>query len=231
MNSYLLARYCIVFFDKFLQNLPQIPPVTLTKWYSFRGILKGMPISLESLHNQVVDLFEKDKNVSLEFLEETLKPKLTINTILKLEFSSQNLNLNMEMKDESPRLTMGKNNKKESPQFPAKKRPANIMVDLETLSTTVPNKGNYRSNTMTTFQSPQHQVHKTPLNPFLALQNKHKRTEHYKRSDDLLEMVNKNEEDPKRRFIEYVESPMIGKSKNQEFITAQPKSYWALKVF
>ena len=231
MNSYLLARYCIVFFDKFLQSFPQIPPVSLTKWHSFRAILKGIPISLESLHNQVVDLFEKDKNVPLEFLEEILKPKITINNILNLEPSSQNINLNGELKEESPRLTMGKNNKKESPQFQPKKRPANIMVDLEILSKPVPNKGNYRSNTMTTFQTPQHQLHKTPLNPFLALQNKHKRTENYKRSDDLSELLYKQEEDPKRKFTDYGESPMMGKSNNQEFRTAQPKSYWALKVF
>ena len=139
--------------------------------------------------------------------------------------------LNGELKEESPRLTMGKNNKKESPQFQPKKRPANIMVDLEILSKPVPNKGNYRSNTMTTFQTPQHQLHKTPLNPFLALQNKHKRTENYKRSDDLSELLYKQEEDPKRKFTDYGESPMMGKSNNQEFRTAQPKSYWALKVF
>ena len=79
----LISRYYIIFFEKFLQKVPSTPPSILSKWYSFKELLKQTPISIESVHRVLTDMFECDHMTPLDHLERLLNENnMTSNNLL-----------------------------------------------------------------------------------------------------------------------------------------------------
>lgn len=138
-----LCRYLTLFVDKFIQTLPQSPPYhLLSQWHSLKSLLKSVPIPLESLHNLLSDILGCERKASLDFLEKIMNPTST--TIPYINFDASNEKLKEEIKgikEESPRLTVGKSINKMSPvsnQGSMKKKP-NLFNDA-TETTEIVNK-------------------------------------------------------------------------------------------
>lgn len=204
-----IARYYILFFEKFMKEM-NIPKARLELWRTFKLSLKEVPISLESLHNQVIEIMGCEKTLTLEELEELVDP-IPATPYINLESNS----FKPEINEESPRHTLGKNLKPDSPAIQLKK--------LLILNPESPQSKQKRSATFDFSVSAGVQNRKV-LNPFLGTQNNSTQNNKlnqnviipvtYKMSHDYTESKPKVSEDYSENNRE---SPLIAKSKTNEF--------------
>lgn len=90
VNINILTRYSILFFERFLQKLPQIPPSNLSQWITFRELLKKFPVSIESIHHLLITMFECDMKTTLGQLE-TMNAPLQYSYNMNSVLASHNL--------------------------------------------------------------------------------------------------------------------------------------------
>ena len=90
VNINILTRYSILFFERFLQKLPQIPPSNLSQWITFRELLKKFPASIESIHHMLITMFECDMKTTLGQLE-TMNAPLQYSYNLNSVLATHNL--------------------------------------------------------------------------------------------------------------------------------------------
>lgn len=212
MNALLpnfIARYYILFFEQFIQEM-SIPKARLELWRTFKLSLKEVPISLESLHNQVIEIIGCEKTLTLEELEEIVDP-IPATPYINLEFNC----FKPEINEESPRHTLGKNLKPDSPDFQLKKK---FILNQES-----PQSKQKRSATVD-FSASARENNRKVLNPFLGTQNNSNQNNKlnqnviipvtYKMSQDYTETKPKVSEDSSENNRE---SPLIAKSKTSEF--------------
>ena len=214
MNALLpnfIARYYILFFEQFIKEM-SIPKARLELWRTFKLSLKEVPISLESLHNQVIEIIGCKKTLTLEELEELVDP-IPVTPYINLEFNC----FKPEINEESPRHTLGKNLKSDSPTIPLKKH---FIINQES-----PQSKQKRSATVDFSASAAAGVYNRKVpNPFLGTQNNSTQNNKlyqnviipvtYKMSQDYTESKPKVSEDSSENNRE---SPLIAKSKTSEF--------------
>lgn len=79
-SSDYFCRYYMLFFEKFIKDIPNIPLSHLAKWRKFKNLISQNP-PIQSLHNFLIKIFECESTLSLEQMETKFleKPKkLTI---------------------------------------------------------------------------------------------------------------------------------------------------------
>ena len=64
-----LSRYYILFFENFIKTVPNIPEPHLSKWHSFKEMIKHVPIPIESIHNYLAEMLHCEPNHTIEQLE------------------------------------------------------------------------------------------------------------------------------------------------------------------
>ena len=69
MGSHVLIRYFVLFFEKFLEKIPDIHTSSLNEWLTFKKYLEYFPSSQENIHSLLEYMFNCDNKTSLDQLE------------------------------------------------------------------------------------------------------------------------------------------------------------------
>ena len=69
MGSHVLIRYFILFFEKFLEQIPDLHTSSLNEWLTFKKYLEYFPSSQDHIHSLLEHMFKCDKKTTLDQLE------------------------------------------------------------------------------------------------------------------------------------------------------------------
>ena len=98
MSSHFLIRYFVLFFEKFLEKIPDVPTSSLNEWLTFKKYLEYFPSSLENIHSLIENMFNCHKKTTLDQLENI---KRMSKSKWLLDFKHENENHIIPQKKES----------------------------------------------------------------------------------------------------------------------------------
>ena len=105
-----ISRYYIIFFEKFIEKIPNIPSHHLLKWNNFKELIRKVPIPLEEIQRFLSEMYESPNILSIEQLESSLKStkpseKPANNVHFKFE-NNVNILTTQQLHEESPRARL-----------------------------------------------------------------------------------------------------------------------------